>query len=50
MFSKLSAAVLLSVAVIACSQQSGPLVVEAWVAPIEVRVYRGAFSREPQNR
>jgi Glycoside hydrolase 123, catalytic domain/Glycoside hydrolase 123 N-terminal domain len=29
---------------------AGTTVLEAWVAPIEVRIYRGAFSREPDNR
>ena len=27
-----------------------PVSLEAWSAPIEVRTYRGAFSRNPENR
>ena len=38
-----------------CAPKSGektvkPVSLEAWSAPIEVRTYRGAFSRNPENR
>lgn len=44
---------LVLIALVSCAPpggQSGKATLTGWAAPIEVRVYRGSFTREPDNR
>jgi len=51
MFRKLLMIGAMALTGLSCSSGGGGQAnIEAWVAPIEVRVYQGAFSRDPQNR